>query len=304
MRCPKCQYISYDSPERCRNCGYELSLAVERPAADVDVTIRREELPSGRLHDASHSALDAPLAPAASVDFPGDNDDQEPRVAGAGDRLRAANDLPLFTDRVADDQAPLITPPARPRSPLSVRRTASSGRDRMAVGSSELPLELGDDREEAEERDGGDPQRLGALAAASDVAGLARRLGAGLIDVTVLGAIGTAVLYLTLRLCALTLAEWRLLPALPFIAFMLFIVGAYLVLFTAAGGQTIGKMATRIRVVASGGGRRVPLGAAVVRALSCLVSTALLGAGFLPVLFTADRRAFHDRMAETRVVTV
>jgi uncharacterized RDD family membrane protein YckC len=28
----------------------------------------------------------------------------------------------------------------------------------------------------------------------------------------------------------------------------------------------------------------------------------LLGAGFLPVLFSADRRALHDRVAETRVV--
>jgi len=27
-----------------------------------------------------------------------------------------------------------------------------------------------------------------------------------------------------------------------------------------------------------------------------------LGIGFLPVLFSSDRRAFHDRVADTRVV--
>ena len=27
MKCPKCQYISFDSGDRCRNCGYDFSLA-------------------------------------------------------------------------------------------------------------------------------------------------------------------------------------------------------------------------------------------------------------------------------------
>ena len=27
MRCPKCSYLSYDDVERCRNCGYDFSLA-------------------------------------------------------------------------------------------------------------------------------------------------------------------------------------------------------------------------------------------------------------------------------------
>jgi hypothetical protein len=39
-----------------------------------------------------------------------------------------------------------------------------------------------------------------------------------------------------------------------------------------------------------------------VRAVALLGSVLALGAGFLPVLFRADRRAFHDRVADTRVV--
>ena len=28
MRCPKCSYITFDSGERCRNCGYEFSFTM------------------------------------------------------------------------------------------------------------------------------------------------------------------------------------------------------------------------------------------------------------------------------------
>ena len=97
-----------------------------------------------------------------------------------------------------------------------------------------------------------------------------------------------------------------MLPLAPLIAFLLLLCGGYFVLFTAAGGQTIGKMATRIRVVpeasVGGGPSKVSFSAALVRACACLGSVLALGAGFVPVLLSADRRAFHDRVAETRVV--
>ena len=35
MRCPKCQYISFDSSERCRNCGYEFSLTADAAAPSI-----------------------------------------------------------------------------------------------------------------------------------------------------------------------------------------------------------------------------------------------------------------------------
>jgi hypothetical protein len=36
--------------------------------------------------------------------------------------------------------------------------------------------------------------------------------------------------------------------------------------------------------------------------VACLGSLLAVGAGFLPVFFSPDRRAFHDRVAQTRVV--
>ena len=68
-----------------------------------------------------------------------------------------------------------------------------------------------------------------------------------------------------------------------------------------------GKMATGIRVVSAvetaDGHTRVSFGMAVMRTVACLGSVVALGAGFLPVLLSPDRRAFHDRIAETRVVS-
>jgi uncharacterized RDD family membrane protein YckC len=46
----------------------------------------------------------------------------------------------------------------------------------------------------------------------------------------------------------------------------------------------------------------VPLGHAVLRATAYLASALPAGLGFLPALLTADKRALHDRLADTRVV--
>jgi uncharacterized RDD family membrane protein YckC len=126
-------------------------------------------------------------------------------------------------------------------------------------------------------------------------------LAAALVDLVLLAAIDALTLYFTLRLCGLALGEWRTLPLLPVVIFFLIVNGGYLVAFTAAGGQTIGKMALGLRVVAADEGR-VGVGAASLRALGCLASTVCLGAGLLPALVGADRRAVHDRIADTHVV--
>lgn len=299
MRCPKCQYIGFDSSDRCRNCGYEFSLYVED--APIDVTIGRDEPGPGRLSDLTLEALDPTLT---AGDPPSESwNETDPDRAGGRRGSLAEADLPLFTDSVADDQAPLITPPAVPRPPLSVRRAHPAlPRERPGLRS-EPRLDLAPDPEASgrhlsQERQE-DPRRTAAP--------LPRRVGAGLIDVAVLGTLAAAVVYLTLRLTELTVADWHVLPMVPMGAFLLLLCGGYLVLFTAAGGQTIGKMVTRIRVVAApadtSGVFPVSFGTALVRAVACFCSVAPLGAGFVPALLSDDRRAFHDRIADTRVVS-
>jgi len=111
------------------------------------------------------------------------------------------------------------------------------------------------------------------------------------------------ILYLTLQICGLTFSQIAAIPAAPFLSFLLLIAGGYFTLFVAANGQTIGKMATGLKVVpADLANSRVSLGHAVLRAAAYLVSALPAGIGFLPALFGADHRAIHDRLAATRVV--
>lgn len=79
------------------------------------------------------------------------------------------------------------------------------------------------------------------------------------------------------------------------------LVGYFSVLH-ARSGQTLGKIAMRIRVVGRDGGR-VPIAASVLRTFAYPLSAVLFGAGFLLALFP-PHRALHDRIAGTRVVRV
>jgi len=299
MRCPKCQYISFDSTERCRNCGYELSLT--REDAPVDLSIARDEPGPGLVDEMALSASETRLTgtgPTAGLDRLSSTD------LSTGDVYDApAPDLPLFTDHIADDQAPLVTPPAVPRQPLAVRRATPRPRARGAAASAGPSLDLGPERDSGRLREASeDDSRLST----DRTAGVGRRIGAGLVDAVILLSIQAAVFHLTLRACELGPEDWRVLPLIPLAIFMLLLCGGYFVLFTAAGGQTIGKMAARIRVVAlfadEHGILRVSFRAAALRAIACFGSVVLAGSGFLPVLLNADRRAFHDRVAGTRVV--
>ena len=125
------------------------------------------------------------------------------------------------------------------------------------------------------------------------------------VDVLITIAIDWAVLYFTLQVAGLQLAEVRLLPIVPMAAFLLLLNGGYLTMFTAAGGQTIGKMLAGTRVVLVGPAdrpQRLPLGTAIVRTAVCLASLLPAGAGFFMALFRADGRALHDAVADTRVI--
>jgi uncharacterized RDD family membrane protein YckC len=124
---------------------------------------------------------------------------------------------------------------------------------------------------------------------------------AAFIDHVILFAIDLIVFYSTLRMTALTTDEWRALPALPLLAFLILLKLSYFAAFTAMGGQTIGKMAAGIRVVADDHLIMDP-SRAITRTLTSAVSLASLGLGLIPALLGPDRRALHDRVAHTHVV--
>ena len=279
MKCPKCQYFSFDSGDRCRNCGYDFSLAQDLPPADLPIQDGTE-----------------PLGPFS--DF----------------SLNDTPNLPLFTSAGGDPDAPLVTPGATPRAPLAVRRTApvaprpkprrETGRidrdpePRLALDTADLAIV---------------PEVAPAAVADTPVADTraavapagARLLGAA-IDFVLVGGIDLVVVYFTLKICDLTFAQVLTLPMAPLLSFLVLLNGGYLSTFVAANGQTIGKMAAGTRVIpadpAAPPTERVTFGQAVVRAAGYLVSALPAGLGFLPAFFGEERRALHDRLADTRVV--
>ena len=133
------------------------------------------------------------------------------------------------------------------------------------------------------------------------IAPLGGRAIAALIDLAFLAAVDATVLHFTLRLTGLTPAESGRLPLAPLFGFLALLNGGYLTMFIAASGQTMGKMMTGVKVVAMDGGA-VPFGHAVLRAILWLLTIVPLGIGALPALLTDDRRALHDRLANTRVI--
>jgi uncharacterized RDD family membrane protein YckC len=277
-KCPKCQYFSFDSGDRCRNCGYDFSLALDLPADDLEIQNGTE-----------------PIGPLADL------------------TLQDTPNLPLFSP--GDPDAPLVTPNATPRAPLAVRRGApAAGRaqrprsrtdpdpePRLALDTQEIPI-IAPPRPQAPAPVADEPDAVDRVQAA----GTAARLGAAAIDLGLLGGIDLVVLYFTLKVCDLTFGDVLLLPAMPLLSFLLLLDGGYLSTFVAAGGQTIGKMATGIRVVPADPAAifsgRVTFGHAVVRAAAYFVSLAPAGLGFLPVFFGRERRGLHDRLADTRVI--
>ncbi|MFN8059377.1 MAG: RDD family protein [Vicinamibacterales bacterium] len=131
MRCPKCQYISFENEERCRNCGYSFALSAVSDAPDLAIW---EEPVVGPLMEltlrpagpAAEVAAVVPPSTASALESPATTGPSAP--AGPSDAPTPPADLPLF-----DEPTPSPLPPPKasvtpPRPPLAVRRSADASR--------------------------------------------------------------------------------------------------------------------------------------------------------------------------------
>jgi uncharacterized RDD family membrane protein YckC len=128
--------------------------------------------------------------------------------------------------------------------------------------------------------------------------GLARRFACAVYESLILAALVLVATFPFLALAGDSASGWRrhLLQA-----YVLAIVGAYLVWFWTRGGQTIAMKTWRIRLVSADGGR-VATGAAVRRYVFAVAGFAALCVGFLWALVDRDGQFMHDRLAGTRLV--
>ena len=327
MKCPKCEYLGYDTGTRCRNCGYDFSLADTPASTAADLRLNESDRQTPvSVAWLDQFALNTPEARPAGAPSPAPSAvSASAPIASAPtlSRDRAASaPMPLFARVTPDDDEPLIKLPVAPRAPLSVRKTPETPRlravanaaPRRALAETGPALDFPDETEPAQEPAAGAALRAGAAVPAPGASrrqagtpdrftasAAVPRLLAAILDHGLLLAIDAAVLYFTLRVAGLTPADWTLLPPVPVVFFLGLIKVGYFASFTALGGQTLGKMAAGITVVADDGQRLDP-GRAVTRALAGAVSLGVGGLGFIPALVGGDRRALHDRLAGTRVI--
>jgi len=332
MKCPKCGYLGFESTDRCRNCQYDFSLApfalepelalqnsdrMPDPTADFELpgmsrapdhlstaSLDLDRLFGGQTGPPRQPAAPPPMTFAA---VPAPSIEQTSRqvvddVAAPMDSMRDSSDpsaLPF-------DDGPLPAPPRAARPPLSVRRTTPEipkNRPRTTRPVKAESALAFDGDAPATRSAAGEPSAVDAVAALMQPPALSSRIGAGAIDLALLGAIDAIVVILTLRIAGLqtTSDDLRALPPIPFLGFLALLAFGYVASFTVAGGQTIGKMLLKLRVIGDDG-RPVDAAGGVLRALGCMLVPITLGLSYVPALFTSDHRALHDRLAGTRVV--
>lgn len=341
MKCPKCGYLGFETTDRCRNCQYDFSLAPFSTDPDLTLrqdmgdSPNDFELPSiARQTDSlTASTLDldrlfgesetepeparrvSAAAPPAqvAVEAPPQPDPpdafmamaEEPAAPVGASPFEAVDAGPVDPNALPFDDAPLM-PPRAAKTPLAVRRaTPEIPRNRPRTTRPvrmETPLAF----EPAPELKSSDASALAVETVASlmQPPALGVRIGAGLIDVALLAVIDAAILFLTLRIAGLqnTMDDLRVIPVVPLVSFLALLAFGYVAAFTVAGGQTIGKMLLKLRVIGDDG-RPIDAAGGVLRAVGCMLVPATLGLSYVPALFSSDHRALHDRLAGTRVVS-
>lgn len=275
MKCPKCSYVGYEATDRCRHCGYDFSLVLPDPAPPAP-TPRMEPVP---LPTMARERL-TPPAPVPAEDLPLQMVETATVAASAAD---------LFAE-----------PPPPAGTPLAVRRTTERVRSR-GTGPAKRPRPALLDATQDEPVADAGPDAPGTTAPDAAAPPVARLLSVAL-DVLLLLVIDASVVYFTAKIANIPLNEIVLLPLAPLATFLVGLNVAYLTVFTANGGQTLGKMAAGLRVEGTDG--PLTFGDAAVRVVVAILGGLAAGAGFLPALWRHDRRAVHDQIAHTRVVKV
>lgn len=362
MKCPKCNYLGFETGDRCKNCGYDFSLLSIAESAPADYEIHPpaiDDVPvhvvddidpqddpwigdkdpvlikhdpalniRGEIDDSLGNGLVMLLASETLVESrepisqvaphvfsqePVEEPDTPTPIApflSAMSLPSSSNErgLPLFKRAQEETDEPLIKLPLAPRPPLAVRRTPDTPRlravPRPVSPPASVPLQFSDEGTDrppapAQPQNSAPAERVrSTLLTEESRAG--SRLAAVFIDYLILFGIDAAVVYFTLRIAGLSMQELTALPLAPMVAFLGLLKVSYFCVFTAVGGQTIGKMAVGTCVVSDNGEPLDPT-QALRRTSAGIVSFLLLGLGFIPALF-GDNRALHDRLAGTRVV--
>jgi uncharacterized RDD family membrane protein YckC len=299
-------------------------MAPPAPPAAGTADVADQVLLHDRFREAAPAAFDdVPLRPEPESFRPDPPRPDAPRLDPPRvDPVRRTNtpgELPLFVKGIPAQAAPdlddialaALSRPSRP--PLGVRRTMPE-LVRPRPASITPPRKLGpiDDDLIADlsrvEKEEGARARAAARAharqerVATGEASAQSRVAALGADWGFLAAIAGLIFWASLRVAGVGASALTTPALVPLAAFLVMVAFGYFLLFTAAGGQTPGKMIAGIRVIDATGPRVQPpsLRQAAYRALLAAASGLILGAGFLTAL--GGRLALPDRVARTRTI--
>jgi uncharacterized RDD family membrane protein YckC len=333
MSCPACGSAMPGGQERCPGCGASVAPLTEGALApDPALRARAEplrEIPGLRKKEKTWK------------DEVRDRMRDRKRRRGEGDLplFRDGTDGEAATDVDARSEPVTVAPPAPPARPpivIAPHRMAARSAD-LGLGS--VPIEVGVDesdlplrpaelpraaastataaaelrldpaeapaRAHAPERPSDDEWSLGGEPTSSPrpverPAYSGERARAAALDLALLTVLWAIVVYFASRAAHVDLVGLR--PAWPYLAGYLAFLGlTYAGYFTGTTGQTLGKIATGLRVV-DAGGRPPGYLRAFLRAALGSLGVLAAGAGLIPMLLDPARRALHDRVAKTRVV--
>lgn len=141
--------------------------------------------------------------------------------------------------------------------------------------------------------------RAGVVTQGLDLASISRRFGALFLDGMMLNILSRLLEVLILVLLGGAAASDSASAIAYLLAFVFIVVlfVAYDTAMVASRGQTLGKMALKVKVVSATGGD-VTTGQAFIRAIIKLIPII----PYLPAFFTAEKTGLHDMAAGTRVV--
>jgi len=142
-----------------------------------------------------------------------------------------------------------------------------------------------------------------AVSGQLDYAGFWIRFAAFFIDYLILG-VANLMMYIPVGFLAPTAEDnpAALMVYMPFMMLLQFAIpAAFDVFFVGKYGATPGKMACRLKIVSSEGGK-IGYPRAIGRHFAKYVSFITLYIGFLMAAFDDEKRSLHDRICDTRVI--
>jgi uncharacterized RDD family membrane protein YckC len=324
MSCPACGSNLPGGQARCPACGANVAPMTEGALAPDPARARPEplrELPGFKKREKTwKDEVRERVRDRKRRRGDGEGDGDLPLFRDGGDGEAALDGEAGGVDDVVVEAPP--APPARPPIVIAERhrmmgKTADSGLGSVAielgVDESDLPLrpaELPLRAAPSVPSPTAEPEADESWTLGAEPSSPARpverpaysgeRVQAAAVDLALLTVLWAVVVYFASRAAHVGLDGLR--PAWPYLGGYLAFLGlTYAGYFTGTTGQTLGKIATGLRVVDAGGrppGYLRAFGRAALGSIGVLAA----GAGLIPMLLDPARRALHDRVSRTRVV--